>query len=404
VHPTLGILRKSQTFFYASAFFQSDGVPPPAPARVTPTVGLLAQVIILEGFLIINSIILGLCCILVFVFFLFKQQFFISLNRLAKFRFRGAKNLQYTNQDIDLEIDQNIKPDLPKRFWLALPSEKFLTVVFMFIILSLVIYIMFDSFSGVLVQLGNIEFSAGYEKSGIATYNLALEFNENLKEALDKCRTYNMQNQYEMAITHCSKAIEINENYITAYTYRGLSYSSLKQYDQAIADFSKVIEIIPIATGAYINRGTVYLDQQKFDLAVSEFTKSIVINPKEPQAWLNRGLAYFQQNKNDLAISDCNKAIELEERYWNAYFCLGLAFSNQEKYELAITNFNKAVELVPKTKASILYCMQGITYTKMGNFESAITSLEQGVKLSSTGENDWCKSALENARQGIPTQ
>jgi len=27
------------SLFYASAFFQSDGVPPPAPARVTQTVG-----------------------------------------------------------------------------------------------------------------------------------------------------------------------------------------------------------------------------------------------------------------------------------------------------------------------------------------------------------------------------
>jgi hypothetical protein len=42
VHPTLGSLRKSQAVFYTSAFFQSDGVPPPAPARVTQTVGRLA--------------------------------------------------------------------------------------------------------------------------------------------------------------------------------------------------------------------------------------------------------------------------------------------------------------------------------------------------------------------------
>jgi hypothetical protein len=41
VHPTLGILARFQAFFYASAFFQSDGVPPPAPARVTQTVGRL---------------------------------------------------------------------------------------------------------------------------------------------------------------------------------------------------------------------------------------------------------------------------------------------------------------------------------------------------------------------------
>ena len=42
VHPTLGILARFQAFFYASTFFQLDGVPPPAPARVTQTVGRLS--------------------------------------------------------------------------------------------------------------------------------------------------------------------------------------------------------------------------------------------------------------------------------------------------------------------------------------------------------------------------
>ena len=41
VHLTLGILRQSQAFFYALAFFQSDGFAVPAPAQVTQTVGWL---------------------------------------------------------------------------------------------------------------------------------------------------------------------------------------------------------------------------------------------------------------------------------------------------------------------------------------------------------------------------
>jgi hypothetical protein len=39
VHPTLGILRKSQAVSYALAFFQLDGFAVPTPARVTQTVG-----------------------------------------------------------------------------------------------------------------------------------------------------------------------------------------------------------------------------------------------------------------------------------------------------------------------------------------------------------------------------
>jgi len=37
VHPTLGILRKSQAFFYALSFFQLDGFAVPAPAQVPIT-------------------------------------------------------------------------------------------------------------------------------------------------------------------------------------------------------------------------------------------------------------------------------------------------------------------------------------------------------------------------------
>ena len=43
VHLTLGILRQSQAVSYASAFFQLDGAPPPAPAQVTQTVRWLVM-------------------------------------------------------------------------------------------------------------------------------------------------------------------------------------------------------------------------------------------------------------------------------------------------------------------------------------------------------------------------
>ena len=41
VHLTLGILRQSQSVFYALSFFWLDGFAVPAPAQVTQTVSLL---------------------------------------------------------------------------------------------------------------------------------------------------------------------------------------------------------------------------------------------------------------------------------------------------------------------------------------------------------------------------
>jgi len=453
-----------------------------------------------------ETIIVGLCCLfLAIVFSLFKPQFFILLNRLTKIEFGRAKNLRYIDQDFEPELpntDQDFRLESQIPSWITLTSEKFVRLIFILTILSTAIYITFDSFSRVLVWLGNIEYSAGNEKLGTASYNLALEFNRGLNQAVNQCYAYNTQQEYELAINHCSKAIEINENYATAYSYRGYAYSNLKQYDQAIADFTKDIELIPIATRSYINRGSVYMQQGEYDLAIAEFTNSIDINPKEPQAWLNRGLSYIQQGQSDLAIIDCNKAIELEAKYWNAYFCLGLAFAKQEKYELAKTNFDKAIELAPSNQAmyfyrgsvydaqgekelaiadytkaieidpqyvdayigrgsvyvalgkndlaiadltkakeidpakadvfvwlghayansqqfpnaissyekaitisqeAYTYCVLGVTYTKVGDFSSAIISFEEGINLDGKGEISWCKTALKNAQQGIPT-
>jgi hypothetical protein len=51
VHLTLGILRTSQAFFYALAFFGLDGFAVPAPAQVTQTVETVEKVTFQKLFL-----------------------------------------------------------------------------------------------------------------------------------------------------------------------------------------------------------------------------------------------------------------------------------------------------------------------------------------------------------------
>ena len=284
--------------------------------------------------------------------------------------------------------------------WLILVKEKAAVVVITASILFL-LYFASVPLSKALVKLGNNAFSAGNDFWGIAIYNLAGLFNGELKDFVDQCYRYNAQQQYELAISSCNKAIEIDSNYATAYSYRGYAYLRLRKYDQAIADFSTDIELIPVATRSYINRGAAYMEQNQNDLAVAEFTKSIEINSKEPQAWLNRGLAYFKNGQSDLAVADCSKAIDLGAKYYNEYMCLGLAFIDQQNYELAITNFNKAIDIAPNAMASTLYCFKGVAYAKNGDFESAIIALESGLKLDVANENGWCKTALDNAQKGI---
>jgi len=68
---------------------------------------------------------------------------------------------------------------------------------------------------------------------------------------------------------------------------------------------------------------------------------------------------------------------------------------------LAIANFARAIDIAPNTMTNTLYCWKGIAYARNGDFESAITALEQGLKLDVANGNDWCKTTLENVHKGI---
>ena len=63
-------------------------------------------------------------------------------------------------------------------------------------------------------------------------------------------------------------------------------------YDLAIADCSKAIEIDPHYISAYNTRGVVYIQKGKYDLAISDFDKCISLNPSNMIAQENRKVAY----------------------------------------------------------------------------------------------------------------
>ena len=302
-------------------------------------------------------------------------------------------------------MNQDLKPEVPISSWLALPTVNVIARIMLYLIISYLLYIAFFILSNVFVAFGNNEYLAGNERLGMVSYKLGREFNLELKKDVIQCKNDNLKNHYQQAILDCGKIIKINKNYGDAYADRGSAYLNLKYYDHAITDYTKYIEIIPIDTKSYINRGLAYEGQGKVNLAIADFTKSIEINPKEPQPYFARGVVYAEQKNYDLAVSDFNKSLTIDPQNPDLYVWRGNAYADTKKYTLAIADYQKALSIENDSKnKSYIYCVQGITYVKMGEFESAITSLEQGVKLDDTSDNNWCSSVLENVRQGIPNQ
>ena len=159
------------------------------------------------------------------------------------------------------------------------------------------------------------------------------------------------QKEYEKAITHYTKAIELNPNFAEAHCNRGLVYANKDDLNSAIQDFNTAIELNPNFVEAYYNRGFAY-NKGDFDTAIKDFDTAIHLNPNYMEAYNNRGFVYNSKGDFDTAIKDFDTAIHLNPNYMEAYNNRGFVYNSKGDFDTAIKDYQKAIELDPNfTKA-----------------------------------------------------
>jgi tetratricopeptide (TPR) repeat protein len=210
---------------------------------------------------------------------------------------------------------------------------------------------------------------------------------------------YDWSGEYELATADYTQALKLY-SHREGFFNRGNAYRAQGKYTEAIADYTQAIAIDPKYKEAYVDRGNVYGAQGKYAEAIADYTQVIAIDPKYKEAYVSRGAAYEAQGKYELAIADFTEAVKISPDFAGYYTGRGNVYADWKKYNEAITDYQKSLDLEP---SAYTYCVMGITFTKMGDFHSAITALEQGVKLDVNSDYSWCKTAWDNARLGTPT-
>lgn len=92
---------------------------------------------------------------------------------------------------------------------------------------------------------------------------------------------------------------------------QGKKASSVENADSAITHYSKAIEIDPKFVKAYNNRGIAYIWKKDFKLAIGDFTKAIELDPKNGKAYNNRAIVYSYIGDTGKARQDLEKAKSL---------------------------------------------------------------------------------------------
>lgn len=129
---------------------------------------------------------------------------------------------------------------------------------------------------------------------------------------------YAEDSQFDAAITHFQKAVQLQPNYLYPYSNLGFVYSQQSRFDEAVKVYKYVLTENPYDPIVHSNLGVVYRKQKQFDKAIQEFKTAIQLNPIDYVSHYNVGLVYADQGLYDEAMHEYETALKLKPDYLEA--------------------------------------------------------------------------------------
>ena len=144
----------------------------------------------------------------------------------------------------------------------------------------------------------------------------------------------------------------------------------------------------------YRNLYQITKKQEYISRSEETLNAAMKLSPKNQQAYWGLGQTLLYEGKNDAAIENFKKAIDLEPRLPQSHWYLFLIYKSQEKFDLALEAFKKADELKYNWKGDAQSMSQVIDlYRRLNDFQSFLTTVEEGVKLFPDNVDMWINMA-----------
>ncbi|HAF14763.1 MAG TPA: hypothetical protein DCK99_13925 [Blastocatellia bacterium] len=115
-----------------------------------------------------------------------------------------------------------------------------------------------------------------------------------------KAQVYGFQHDAQGAEGELRKALELDHNYILAYSALGALFINSKQEDRAIAEYKKILELRPDDPAAYTIIGMLEDSRKNYDVAADNYRKALEKDQNAVIAANNLAWLYAVQGKGNL--------------------------------------------------------------------------------------------------------
>jgi tetratricopeptide (TPR) repeat protein len=161
---------------------------------------------------------------------------------------------------------------------------------------------------------------------------------------------------YQTAIIHYSRAIELSPFEVDSYYKRGIALYKSGKEQEAIEDFNKVLTMDSRSISSYVYRGLCREKIGEYVEALKDYTSALSINPKD--ANIHNNLAWLYATAMDEKVQDKVKALEhakkaaelSNEKKADILDTLARAYLMNEMNKEAIEAEKKALKIEPNNK------------------------------------------------------
>jgi len=189
---------------------------------------------------------------------------------------------------------------------------------------------------------------------------------------------------YGDAIVNFSKAIEIDPDYIRAYTARADVYAKQEKYDEAVKDYERACSLAPNEERFFYNAANMYYLLGNYDKAILKASQAINLNKKYVDAYKIKTLALIKQDKIGEAEKVALTAFDLRKDY-DTYYNLATIYLSQKKYADAEKYFKDAHLRDPKKVEPLLDLAE--TYYLQERYDEAINTVYQVFSIDSKNKD-----------------
>ncbi len=189
----------------------------------------------------------------------------------------------------------------------------------------------------------------GYSKKQEGYFQELVEDYPNDERALTSLANfYFEQREYEKAIVHYKRAVQLNPNFSVPYNQLGYAYRYQQNYPAAEESFKKYIKLIPDSPNPYDSYAELLLKMGEYEVSIETYEKALEIDPDFSPS--HRGIAtnliYMREyQKARSQLRHLYKIASEDHQRINAYYGLAVSYLAEGDIENTLNEIEKLYQM-----------------------------------------------------------